>query len=419
MHKTGKQTRRVLMVAYHFPPLAGSSGIQRTLRFVQQLPEHGWEPVVLTISPTAYERSNTDLLDDVPSHVHVHRAWGLDTARQLAIFGRYPAMLARPDRWMSWRFAAVRDGLRLIREFDIDAIWTTYPIATAHHIGAELQRRSGLPWIADFRDPMAQDDYPQDPITRRQFLDIERRTVASAAACVFTTPGSARVYFSRYPQAATKWRTIENGYDERSFVDAEAEAQHLPLNAGRITLLHSGLVYPSERDPTQLFEALRRLKSGAPHLADKLRVRFRAAVHDDLLRGLAEKYQVPDLIQVEPPISYRAALVEMLDCDGLLILQASNCNEQIPAKLYEALRSRKPILCLSDPLGDTVGAIRNSGIDRHAPLDNAASILTLLRDFIAAPQDFPLAIASAVSNASRQHRSAELAQLLNEVCTTS
>ena len=46
---------RVLMIAYHFPPVAGSSGIQRTLRFVQQLPELGWDPIVLTISPVAYE----------------------------------------------------------------------------------------------------------------------------------------------------------------------------------------------------------------------------------------------------------------------------------------------------------------------------------------------------------------------------
>jgi hypothetical protein len=37
--------KRVLMVAYHFPPLAGSSGIQRTLRFAQQLPDFGWEPI--------------------------------------------------------------------------------------------------------------------------------------------------------------------------------------------------------------------------------------------------------------------------------------------------------------------------------------------------------------------------------------
>ena len=43
------------MVAYHFPPLAGGSGIQRTLRFAQYLPEFGWQPLVLTASPCAIE----------------------------------------------------------------------------------------------------------------------------------------------------------------------------------------------------------------------------------------------------------------------------------------------------------------------------------------------------------------------------
>jgi len=45
--------KRVLMIAFHFPPLAGSSGIQRTLRFVQHLPALGWQPLVLSAKPMA------------------------------------------------------------------------------------------------------------------------------------------------------------------------------------------------------------------------------------------------------------------------------------------------------------------------------------------------------------------------------
>src|SRR6185437_16439740 len=155
-----ERCHRGLMVAYHFPPLAGSSGIQRTLRFVQQLPEFGWEPVVLTTTIRAYERTSTDLDTEVPGDIVVERAFALDARRQLSIAGRYPAWLARPDRWMTWRFAGVHAGMRLIRRLRPEAIWSTYPIATAHMIGASLARRSGLPWIADFRDPMAQEGYP-------------------------------------------------------------------------------------------------------------------------------------------------------------------------------------------------------------------------------------------------------------------
>ena len=77
------------MVAYHFPPLAGSSGIQRTLRFVQHLPAFGWQPLVLTTQTGAYERISNDLLADVPHDVTVRRAFALDTTRHLSIKGRY------------------------------------------------------------------------------------------------------------------------------------------------------------------------------------------------------------------------------------------------------------------------------------------------------------------------------------------
>ena len=59
--------KRVLMVAYHFPPLAGSSGIQRTLRFVQHLPKFGWQPLVLSTHTRAYERISHDFDGDLPS----------------------------------------------------------------------------------------------------------------------------------------------------------------------------------------------------------------------------------------------------------------------------------------------------------------------------------------------------------------
>ena len=80
--------KKVLMIAYHFPPLAGSSGIQRTLRFAQQLPEFGWQPIVLTADPRAYERTSDDLLDQLPAGLVVKRAFALDTARHLSFGGR-------------------------------------------------------------------------------------------------------------------------------------------------------------------------------------------------------------------------------------------------------------------------------------------------------------------------------------------
>lgn len=403
------------MVAYHFPPLAGSSGIQRTLRFVQQLPEFGWEPIVLTTHPRAYVRSSDDLLRDIPAGAVVKRAFALDTARHLSVRGRYPGFLALPDRWITWKYGAIPAGLALLRQYRPLAIWSTFPIATAHVIGGALTRRSGLPWIADFRDPMAQPGYPADPDAWKSFKDVEEQTVRDARFSVFTTPGAAREYGQRYPAAANRITVVENGFDEESFAGLP-DASEVRLNRGAFTLLHSGVVYPVERDPTQLFAAIARMAKDRRIQPREFLIRFRAAGHDDLLRELAHRHGVEAFVEILPPIPYRDALVEMQAAEGLLVLQAANCNDQIPAKLYEYLRARRPIVALTDPSGDTAEVVRNAGLDTIAPLDSAEAIAALLERCIHAVRAgrAPLPDAAFVAGASRRGRTQRLAELLEQ-----
>lgn len=416
------RAKRVLMIAFHFPPMAGSSGIQRTLRFVQHLPRLGWEPAVLSAHPRAYERTGGDLLREIPPQIRVERAWAWDTARQLSIAGRHLSALARPDRWMTWQFDAVRRGKALIREFKPDVIWSTFPLATAHIIGAKLQAASGLPWIADFRDPMAQPGYPREPRLWQAYSDIESLAVDRASSCTFTTPGAASTYRLRYPAHAAKMVLLENGYDEESFAGlpaAPAAGDGAGARAGRgPVLLHSGIVYPSERDPTQLFAALRLLCDRGGLRPGDLTVRFRAAVHDGLLRSLAAQYRVQEFIDIVPSIDYRSALVEMTSVDGLLVMQAANCNEQIPAKVYEYLRAGRPILCLTDPAGDTAATLAKAGVHAVARLDVAAEIAERLAQFVSGRLAQALPDPEAVKNASRMHRTRQLAGLLDSVAAS-
>ncbi|MCA8905482.1 MAG: hypothetical protein KDA43_11815 [Hyphomonas sp.] len=406
-----KSMKRLLMVAYHFPPLAGSSGIQRTLRFARYLPEYGWQPVVLTANPRAYPQVSGDQLSDIPEGIEVIRAPAWDTSRHFAIAGRYPGFLSRPDRWLSWWPGGLWFGMRAVRKLKPVAIWSSYPIATAHLIGASLARHSGLPWIADFRDPMAQPGYPADAATWRSFDRIEKAAVSQARFSTFTTPSAARIYRERYPQYAERISLLENGYDEETFADLVPGE---PLNPGQLTMLHSGIVYPSERDPTRMFEALALLKKARPDLYTRIRVRFRAPVHDVLLNQLGDHFGVGEVIEILPAIGYRDALKEMLCADGLLILQAANCNAQIPAKLYEYLRAGRPMLVLADPGGDTAQAARAAGLSAIAPLDDAQAIAALFRRFVAEPQVGTLAQSDAVVAASRRERSRQLATLFGQ-----
>jgi glycosyltransferase involved in cell wall biosynthesis len=410
--------KRVLMIAFHFPPLRGSSGIQRTLKFAQYLPQFGWMPIVLSAHPRAYANSGDDQMGDIPPEAIVHRAFALDTSRHLSYKGRYPGLLALPDRWASWFLGAVPSGLRLIRRHLPKVIWSTHPIATAHLIGYALHRLTGLPWVADLRDPMTDVGHPSHPATRRACLWIERKTIEHCTRAVCTTPGAINTYRRRFPDVPlSRYALIENAFDEENFAEAERHAPARRPHSGPFTLIHSGVIYPSERDPVPLFEALAALLTAGTISAGKFELRLRATGHDAYLTGLIAQHGIGEIVTLAPHIAYRAALQEMLNADGLLILQAANCNHQVPAKLYEYLRAGRPILALTDPGGDTAATLRNAGVDSIAPLDEKHAIIEALTRFLALATGnlAPVASADTVRANSRLARTRALAGLLDAV----
>lgn len=413
--------KRVLMVAYHFPPVRANSGLHRTMAFARYLPAFGWEPLVLTVHPRAYIQRSNDGLADIPRNLVVRRAFAIDTGRHLAIAGHYSRTMALPDRWVSWWLGAIPSGLQLIKRYRPQVIWSTFPIATAHLIGLTLQRRSGLPWVADFRDPMAQEDYPRDPLAYRTFEWIEQRTISHCARAVFTAPGAVEMYARRYPNRPEKtWTLIENGYEDHAFDSIEA-----PPTSDRapspVVLVHSGLVYPSERDPRAFFDALADLRDEGEVTVDDLRVVFRASGSETYLQELLRERGIENLVRLEPRVAHREALREILSADGLLVLQASNCNHQVPAKVYEYLKAKRPILVLADPSGDTARVMRRAGISEIAPLDSKAAIVGALKKFLLQIRTGEARIVpdDEIARHSRRFRTGELATVLDAVSQSS
>jgi hypothetical protein len=148
---------------------------------------------------------------------------------------------------------------------------------------------------------------------------------------------------------------------------------------------------------------------------------LRASVHEEWLAALAREHGIAALVEIAPPLPYREALGEMLGAGGLLLLQAANCNQQIPAKFYEYLRAGRPLLALTDPQGDTEAALRAAGIDTVAPLDDAGAIAASLRRFLALAKSgtAPLAPPEVVAARERAARTVQLAALLDEVLAES
>jgi glycosyltransferase involved in cell wall biosynthesis len=409
----------VLMIAFHYPPFQGSSGVLRTWNFSRYLPDLGWSPLVLTASAIAYgpvEDRPGGL--QVPTNVKLWRAMAFDTARHLAIRGRYLRGMALPDRWISWYPAAVGRALWIVRRYRPKLIWSTYPIATAHLVALTVQRLTGLPWVADFRDSMTEEAYPANPAERWLYQRIEQRAMRRATAIVFTTAGTRRMYEERYgDDTARKFHVIPNGYGEDNFRRAEALPRVQRRNNSQLVLIHSGVLYPSERDPRPFFQALASLKGKGLISAAELRIVLRATGHDELIQSLIDTAGVQDIVQLAGPIAYEPALAEMLEADALLLFQAANCNHQIPAKLYEYLRAGRPIFALTDERGDTAAALHTAGIDTIADLASAAEIEAKLPLFLQSVRDrsAPHAERQFAAKFSREAQTGDLAELLSSV----
>lgn len=409
--------RTVLMIAFHVPPWAAGSGHLRTLGFARHLPAAGWQPVILSARAGAYPITAPVEDGIIPEGCPVYRVLALDARRHLGIGGKYPAFLAQPDRWISWYPAAVIQGLRLIRRHRIAAIWSTYPIMTAHCIARSLSRMSGLPWIADFRDPVASSIEASNPYLAASQRRWEGRVLRDAAQTVFTTESALEAYARRYPGASEDNRlsVIANGYEEALFEDLPARKGSKPI--GPLTLLHSGVLYREGRDPVPFLTALARLKAKGVVDARNLKVVLRACGSYAMYTDEVLRLGVADLVKVAERVSNREALIEQAHADGLLLFQGEKYDRQIPAKVYEYLRIGRPVFALVGEDGDTAALLRKTGGAEQVALDDIHAIEARLEAFILALRAGSAARVSpdVAATYSRRAGAASLARLLDGV----
>ena len=255
--------RRVLCVAYFFPPLGGVS-VTRMVAFVRHLPNAGWDPLVLAPRGTAYPLRDPAGLAAVPPHVPVVRAsspepqgarrrlaglWrrlaprierigpmvpnvgsnhreGRSGDRVRTTGSRIPrlrrptlAWLRRvlffPDDQVLWIPFAVRAGRAMLAGNHVDAIYSTSSPVSSHLVAGILHDRTRIPWVAEFRDPWVGNPLA-DPLPwfhARLQRRLERWIVSTASRIVFTSTETAVAYERRYPGLAGRWHIVPNGYD--------------------------------------------------------------------------------------------------------------------------------------------------------------------------------------------------------------
>jgi glycosyltransferase involved in cell wall biosynthesis len=410
--------KQILYVAYHFPPQSGSSGLLRSLKYCRYLPEAGWLPTVLSVRPLAYERTEQSLLSDIPPEVSVLRTFAVDTRRHLSIKNRYALWMALPDRWSSWCLSAIPIGLLTIVRKHIDLIFTTFPIATAVLIGLVLHRITGKPWVVDFRDSMTEDDYPRDERTRRSYRKIERQAIRHGSLFLFTAISTIDMYLKRYPELRReKCILLPNGYDEEDFRSLRVNPIG-PLPKERpLRLLHTGLIYPEERDPRPFFQALSRLKTEGKINAASLQVDLRASGEEQYFAKELQALGIGDIVHLLPPVPYQEALQEAAGADALLLLQGITCNHQIPAKSYEYLRLQRPIFALTTHEGDTAALLRDVGGATIVNMYEADAIYESLLAFFESVRrgDHPLPDREKAGRFARRNQALELGRHLDKI----
>ncbi|MCP4248233.1 MAG: glycosyltransferase family 4 protein [bacterium] len=367
--------KRVLMIAYEFPPLA-AGGVHRTVRFARYLPRFGWQPHVLTASNPEMRARDESLLDELPACAQVHRsrsweyhvprdglvrlatALGGDrtrwhdglTWRLRALYDR----LAIPDHKIFWALPAVLRGLAVVARQRINAIYSTSWPYSDHIAGLILSRLTGRPLIVDFRDPWTQHLYygARSPWVDRMNHRLER-TICRRAACVVTPSWKAtramRELFPDLPRG--RFQTIRNGYDPTDFADQVEPSS-------KFDIVHTGTLYRS-RQPDTFLDGLTAFLRRVPEAAEHTRVRFFGMSLDlDQSRLAAHEG-----IEVHGWTGHKEVVRALRESTVLLVLRHFEDWKEttVPAKAYEYLASGNHVLAIQQPQRELDGILRAYG----------------------------------------------------------
>jgi len=331
--------RRVLVIAYFFPPLGGA-GVQRTLKFVKYLPEFGWTPTVVSTSSRVYGARDTTLLDEVPHGVRVMRAPGLPVARWLAILlgklglRRLRLWASWPDGGLGWAPAAFLAARRELRRERPDVIFSSSAPYGGHLVALALHRLTGIPWVADFRDEWASNPHlAEQPRQLAAASTRAERAITRAADRLVV----AADYFELEgaPRFDPRRTTIPNGVDPADVVAGDGAP-----SADIFRLSFIGTLYGTI-DAAPVLEALRRLI--ADGTVDPARFELRV-VGNVWIPDFAAPDDVP-LVQTGY-VSHERAVAEMARSTALL-LYVPQASRAPSGKIFEYLAAERPILCTS------------------------------------------------------------------------
>ena len=347
--------RRLLLIAFFFPPLGGA-GSQRPSKFVKYLPAYGWNTVVLTSNSTDYHAVDPHLQDELGGSPFELVRTGLFELKplyewmykfRLDVFARklrqQETRFSLPDRRIGWLPFAYFAGLRAIKTHKIEVICSTSAPFTCHLVGGLLKKRTGLPWVADFRDEWTDTPYFQyGSVARRINAALETAVLKNADLVVCVNDELSHLMGAKRPPAeGAKFVTITNGYDEEDIGSALAAAKP---NPSRFVITHVGAFYGS-RTPEVFLRVVAELVARRKMDARDLEIRFVGGSPDSHL--VASLGLEPTVISTDGFVGHQQALKHMAESTVLLLIVRRELPRHVSTgKVFEYLAMRKPILAL-------------------------------------------------------------------------
>jgi glycosyltransferase involved in cell wall biosynthesis len=253
-------------------------------------------------------------------------------------------LLGFPDDEIGWFGHALARGVQIVRRHQIDVVLSSAPPFTSHLIGHVLSSTCRVRWVADFRDPWARAPWGK-PGSARAHQWLETRVVERADAVVLNTPELHREFAQWYgPRTSTKFHIVANGYDA-DIVEPFASAA--PATMPPLVVTHAGNLYGA-RNPLPLLEALAKcLRDGrVPRSGIRLMLVGKIASMFDV-DGAIARLGLSDTVTRTPPVAHHDSL-RILSGSHVLVAIQPDTTLQVPAKLYEYIGLRRPILALAD-----------------------------------------------------------------------
>jgi hypothetical protein len=274
---------------------------------------------------------------------------------------QYYGLIHIPDMRADWINTAIPAGRRLIEKWRPDIIFASAPPYSGLIVASRLARAFEIAWVADFRDLWVDNPYYGEPGWRRPVdAMLERQTLRNAARLVTVSPVWAEHLKRRHGKAA---EVVYNGYAAEDFPPVASR-----VDSGEVlTIRYMGSIYRGFRDPSTVFAAIGLLPDAH---RNRVKVEFYSDTGDAVLAAAAA-HSVTDSVTVRPRIPYRQALELQMQSDVLLLLQSNDQRDEgnLPAKLFEYLYARRPILFIGYEHGIAARLVsnRNAGLVSNCP----------------------------------------------------